>query len=159
MVTTRGSYRPGGTWSWPSLRPVRGRGRGRGPVRRVRSAKASGRVIQPLSWRLWPYLVWWFVEPGVPVVFGTARPAPQRQMAHARPSSAASLAGSQMHGSHELAILACKIHCYWPLRRLPLSGRQLETRFLCAASLCSRLTVRVSVGGCSRDIKLNVVGG
>jgi hypothetical protein len=24
----------------------------------------------------------WLVEPGVPVVFGAARPAPQRQMAH-----------------------------------------------------------------------------
>jgi hypothetical protein len=46
-------------------------------------------------------LVGRLVEPGIPVVLGAARRAPQRRMTHARPRSAASLAESQMHGSQE----------------------------------------------------------
>jgi hypothetical protein len=44
------------------------------------------------------------IEPGIPVVLGATRPAPQsqRQVAHPRPWLSASRAGSQMHGIHEI---------------------------------------------------------
>ena len=42
------------------------------------------------------------VEHGVPVVLGTARPAPQRHMAHAPAPLGCFPGRPQMHGSHEI---------------------------------------------------------
>ncbi len=42
--------------------------------RRLRHLSADGTAVPDLMWRL--------IEPGVPVVLGAARPAPQRQVAH-----------------------------------------------------------------------------